>query len=596
MAGPFDNAPGMVAPDASYAPAPAPLASMPEPAEPLASVAPPPPPAPIGSPEAIAALRAMALAPNPHLPPRPNSPESLAITKAYVDRAAPPGAPPDTFGVLPPPPGQTAPGAPPEGPGGAISFGRPVSVDGRAGTAPTADTRKPVAAGGVSNPDPFGDKAATKALLGTYDTEAEATGRGARAEQARVLMAADARANLAREQQEDAAIARAEAEEARRHYDENVQRIQDQIDALSEKKIDPLRGMHDKGMGIMGVVGGLFGDLYHGITGREAPFITNLDKVINRNIALQEKELERQRAGIGQSMNLLGQQHAVFKDMSLAKLQARNLYYEATKQDIEAQAARDQIPEMQARADLGVNLINRQQDLLKREIAGQLRAQAMAQAAQARAELERARKAGLEEREMRVKEVGAVTEAKKADAEIAKSQGKDDDEARKDIADKLSDPKFVEAKATIDAIVPRLLNEKGEIDNDKGVPGVGRGADIRNSWLFTSPVGGKGNSPLGLSDEERMGRQEWDRLRLAYQTAVTGAGGSDEQMAQITQAFSGAQTPAEQANAVRLAQRTLREREEAVKAQNPRAAAQYDKNKAQIRAGEQNPVPRFPVK
>lgn len=271
------------------------------------------------------------------------------------------------------------------------------TVGGGGGGAPSDDrefeaykklisTRKPAGGGGgggPANPDPFGVKGAQQKFLGTFDEERDALRAGAVAEGDRASTVAGMRADLARQQQEDAAVHAHEVELAQSGFDAHMGEVQRQLDAVREQKVDPGRLMRGDGMAMMGVVGGLLGGLYMGLNKLDHnPFLDDLNRQIDRDIAVQEKNIDGARRDVGDRMNLLREQRATFKDNELAKLQSKQLMYEATKQSIEARAADYDQPIVQARVGQAVSIIDRAQAQTDMEIkaAAQRHAQAMAAA------------------------------------------------------------------------------------------------------------------------------------------------------------------------------------------------------------------------
>lgn len=241
----------------------------------------------------------------------------------------------------------------------------------------------PGGGGGVGkpNPDPYGVKAATDALIGTYGAQKDVQTKVGAAHEDNAVLLADQHREIARRQEEDAAIDRLEAEQREKHFEQSQNEIQQQIDDVRSKKIDPTRLMRDKGMGVVAVVGGLLGGLYQGLTkSAKNPFLEDLDRMIDRDIAAQEKDLDTQKAGIQDRMNLLGQQRQTFRDAQTAKLQARNLYYESAKEQLAAQAAQYQGTLEGLRAQEGYVAVDRQQKEIELQLARQ-RQQAAAQAA-----------------------------------------------------------------------------------------------------------------------------------------------------------------------------------------------------------------------
>lgn len=237
--------------------------------------------------------------------------------------------------------------------------------------------------GGPVNADPYGIKAAQKAMLGSYGQEADALRMGAQGQIAQNEHTSALAQELARRQEEDAAIAHQEQEQAQQHFDAQMAVAQQQLDDVRDQKIDPKRLMHDTGSKVLAIVGGLIGGLYQGLTKQaENPFLNDLNKAIDRDIAAQEKDIANSREGVGMQLNLLAQQRAQFKDTQTAKLQIRNMAYEAAKQQIAAEAQRYESPMVQARADQAIAQVSRQQAQLQEQIGKSLQAQAAAGAAQ----------------------------------------------------------------------------------------------------------------------------------------------------------------------------------------------------------------------
>lgn len=253
------------------------------------------------------------------------------------------------------------------------------------------ETRKAPAASGKggapANPDPFGVKAAQAKVLGTFDEERDAVKAGAKAEGDRAALVARERQALAAQQQEDAALHAREVEHAQKSFDEQMGEVGRQLDAVRSQKIDPSRLMHGDGMGVLAVVGGLLGGMYQGLNKLQSnPFLDDLNQQIDRDIAAQEKNIDAAHRDVSDRMNLLREQRATFKDNDLAKLQTRQLMYEATKQSIEAKAAEFDDPIKQAQAAQAVSAIDRSQATLEKDIKERAQAVAQQQAAAAAAQ------------------------------------------------------------------------------------------------------------------------------------------------------------------------------------------------------------------
>lgn len=239
--------------------------------------------------------------------------------------------------------------------------------------------RTPVGGGGPKNDDPFGMKKAIRKELDSYDQEKAAVQAGADAEKVKGVVLADKRAEFARMQEEDAAVGRAEQDQAAAEVDAQMTEIRQQLADLKTKKIDPGRFLSSNDTKAMALVGGILGGLYQGFNRMERnPFMDSLDRMIDRDIAAQEKNLAAEREGIADQLNMLGQQRAMLKDTTAAKLQYRNMAYEAVKEKIAAEADRLGVPAAQARADQATAQITREQAKIERALAERLAAQANA--------------------------------------------------------------------------------------------------------------------------------------------------------------------------------------------------------------------------
>jgi hypothetical protein len=288
------------------------------------------------------------------------------------------------FGAPPPPP--KAPAMPVPAPmGGPTPADDAAFEQAKARVAPPAPAARPPVARGPVNTDPYGTKAAMKGLLGTYDAQADAVRRAHTAEGDKAIQIATHTQELARRREEDAGISQMEAQAAAEHFDARMSEVERQLDDVRAKKIDPNRLMRESpGMGLLAVIGGVVGGVYQGLTnGQENGFLRDLNRMIDRDIAAQERDMDNDTKHFGEKLNLISQQRAVWKDMQLAKMQTQNLYYEAAKENIAAEAARYDTPIYQARADEAIANIQRAQDEIKLKLAQQLQAQAAAAGAHA---------------------------------------------------------------------------------------------------------------------------------------------------------------------------------------------------------------------
>lgn len=292
----------------------------------------------------------------------------------FGQRSAPPAQAP---GREPPPPTVRQPAA----------FQREMVSGHPVAPAAPAGSRGPV------NSDPFGAKAAMKGYLGTFDSQMDAVRREHTAQGDKALHVAAQTQELARRREEDASIANIETQASAEHFDERMSEIERQLDDVRAKKIDPNRLMRESpGMGLLAVIGGVIGGVYQGLTnGQENGFLRDLNRMIDRDIAAQERDMDNDRHNFGEKLNLLSQQRAVWKDTQLAKMQSQNLYYEAAKENIAAEAARYDTPIYQARADEAIANIQRAQDEIRLKLAQQLQAQAAAAGARSAAQAKEVR-------------------------------------------------------------------------------------------------------------------------------------------------------------------------------------------------------------
>ena len=288
-------------------------------------------------------------------------------------------------GVKVAPPAPTKPAAAPAAPMG------PTAADDAAFAAYKAKLAAPKPSGGgkgaLANPDPYGIGAAQKAQIAALDARMGAMGRAATAEQDRGVLVAEHQANLARMQEEDAAIARSEQDYAGKLFNEQMTEIGRQIDDVKARKVDPLKDFKEApALGVLAVVGGAVGGFYQGISGGQRnQFLDELDHHIERGIAEQERQIRDEKFALGEGINMLHQQRQAQKDDSLAHAQMRNLAYEAVKNEIAAEADRVGTDIAKANADAAIADIAGRQGALQEQIARQKQSVALAAANQAHA-------------------------------------------------------------------------------------------------------------------------------------------------------------------------------------------------------------------
>lgn len=377
--------------------------------------------------------------PPPAPPPPPPEAQSPVIE---LDQPPPPAPGPPSPFVLPntPPPVAAGPPSPPPAPPGpevppdvdtkiANYFGKlpGIGEKPKPSIEPTAQQRaqddaelsafaaktsapKPKAAGGgpsaPANPDPWGIKADQNQMLGSFDAQKSSIRTLADLEARK----ADDIGAMAREQAkrklDDADDQAHAADIERQHLDQSISHLQRQIQDVQSKRIDPIREMHERGqLGIGAMIGAALGGLYQGLQGLQSnPFIDDLNRQIDHQIAIDEKNIGNQKEALGQQMNLLQQQRAVIKDHEASKTATRALYYEATKEALTAEAQRYDSPIYKERAEQAVAQADLAQGGLKKQFDEQARAAAGAAAAQSYARMK-------EVRELRAKVYGEVLTA-----------------------------------------------------------------------------------------------------------------------------------------------------------------------------------------
>ncbi len=255
---------------------------------------------------------------------------------------------------------------------------------------------------------------AEKELRGTYDQDKAATQEGATAEKAKADILAAGAADIARRKMEDQAIQQVEAANAAKHFEDYQAETQRQIDDVKSQKIQPNRAYSDTGSAIAAVLGGVMGGMYQGLNHLQTnPFLDQMNKVIDRDIDAQKHDQATQKGAIAERKGLLAEMRTTYKDEALAKLQAKNLYYEGAKEDLAAQAATYDSPAVQARADQAIAAISREQ--AKLDLNDAIRKAAAAQAAGAAAEHRRQI-----DFENRLKLQGMRNETVKSDAQADK--------------------------------------------------------------------------------------------------------------------------------------------------------------------------------
>lgn len=326
--------------------------------------------------------------------PGPLAPDQLEATQSYWNTpgltssaAPPPPTAPDPvmsyYGAAPPAPAPSQAVTPTaSGPTGALTpsdfgFGVDVQPTVKPGappaspppsSAPPPVTTLPevtVAGHAPPPPGPRGPSAIDRAetnLRGTYDEERAGLQGLANADRAKSDAMSMGTAQLARTKMDDEANAQFEAAHAAETFQKYQDETQRQIDDVKSMKIQPNRAYADGGSAATAVIGGLLGGIYQGLNHLQSnPFIDQMNKVIDRDIAAQQEAINNKKGAIQDRKGLLAEMRATYKDESLAKAQAKNLYYEGMKEQLGAEAAQYDSPAIQARADQGIAAINREQ-------------------------------------------------------------------------------------------------------------------------------------------------------------------------------------------------------------------------------------------
>lgn len=335
---------------------------------PAPAAAPPPPGPPPGaglSPELQGQLDKTLGAPPP---PRPGIIPDYDGTSPILG-LAPPNARPGDLPIAPPPP-----------PGAGTKTLAPVTVQGS----------PPPRGGSGGGGGDFGMSAIHKDLYSTFRNEQGNIQDASTIDRARSDAVAAGNAVIAQDRMDDAVRRQAEAEHQQKIFGAYQEDTQRQLDEVRNRTVDPNRLYRDSGSVALAIVGGLLGGLYQGVNKLQSnPFIDQMNKNIDRDIALQERELDRSTKAVLDRRSLLGDMRTTYKDNEYAKLQAKNLYYEGMKETIAAEAATYDSPAIQVRANQAINGVQRQQDALKLKDAAQQASARTTQAAFARAQEQR---------------------------------------------------------------------------------------------------------------------------------------------------------------------------------------------------------------
>lgn len=370
-------------------------------------------------------------------------------------------------------------------------------------------------------------------------------------------------ADLQQQQAADMVIdARAQQQadyDAQQKHKAFIERNEQLANEIGEQKIDPNRVMRNKDSAekVTFVLGAVLGGALRGLDGGRNDTLDRLDKEIDRDISVQQDAINNKKASLAARQSLFGQMLQETGDSRVAAMQTRNLMYEAMKQDLMANAERLGIPEVKVNAEIGVRAIQARQDALREQLAAtqlQSAQQQAAAAASARASAEKEAWA----RSMQMAELGLKKDAQAI--ELAKLNKGDKDEVGKEVASlgkDLADPKLAAGRAPIEALKAQLA----QTPEGEGLAGIGSWAEAKRGLASVATFGLAGDK-LAFNDQEKINRGNWEKLKLAYQSQITGSGASNEERKMISAAFEGAKTPAEQRAAIATADALFKQQEE----------------------------------
>lgn len=439
-------------------------------------------------------------------------------------------------------------------------------------------------------------------LVGDLDTEKDLTLQKGEQQVDRVNQVAMGEHIMAARQERDAQIQAHEDAKAAERHEAFLARNQQLADEIGQQKIDPHRLFKNQsgGQQFLFLLGSTLGGALAGITGGRNDFMDRAERMVDRDIAAQQAAIDSKKASLSARQSVFGQMLSEHGDRRLAALQTKQMMYKSAELHLKAKEAEATTPEMATNAKIAANAFQIKQDELTTAIAQRSYQQQQAQAAAAAA----AQSAAADKawsRSMDVAKLGL--EGDKLKVEIAKLEAagrKEEAEQLRGLSKELADPATVQGRVSVEASYNRLKNEKGEIDPNKGLPGVGAKADLQET-LFAKPKGIQAINPaahvlnkaFGLSKDERVSRQDWNQLKLGYRHMVTGAGGGQKELADIEQTFQGANTPQEQANAVKKLYDTVNRLEETKRAGfDPAVVRKFDEK---VKGSSGAPMPQTVV-
>ena len=375
--------------------------------------------------------------------------------------------------------------------------------------------------------------------LGDFNRDKELAGEMGENKAQHAMTMADWQIADAEKKRQDAIRQQQIDEKAHEEHQKFLAQNQQMVDDVAKSKVDPQRLMKSMGTGekVAHVLGSALGGFLSGAQGGPNQFLQRFDQQVAQDIQAQMDEIDNKKTALGARQNMFGQLLAMTGDRRIAAQQMRNLHYEAAKQFLAATDAQLGVPELQTAAQQNINALQHQQDQMGAQISAQALQQKQQQLA-AQAAAQAAAQKHAEEMMLKLADLGLRKDelAIKA-AQVNGGSIEDLNKQAMHLGEKLADPALAQGRAAVENAKQRLA-AAGE---GNGLPGVGKWADIRSTVL---------GDRWGLSDEERVSRGDWEKIKLAYRKQITGSGGSAEEMKTIERAFEGAKTPAEQRNAI----------------------------------------------
>jgi hypothetical protein len=119
--------------------------------------------------------------------------------------------------------------------------------------------------------------------------------------------------------------------------DKAFQDYQAGVEDLAKMKIDPSRMYHDGGVPFVmtALAGAIAGGVAAGVNGGANPFLSELDKMLNRDINAQAANIQNKRAVNAEKQNLVQYWYGRLKDVDAAKLAAKQTSLEMFNQSLQ---------------------------------------------------------------------------------------------------------------------------------------------------------------------------------------------------------------------------------------------------------------------